>query len=221
MNSRANTRANNVPNNVRTLWLILLLVVGPAWSGGGVILRGDVCIIEIGFYDANFTAYQPESNGNEEFCESLPDTEETIFVLDYLHSSLREVPVDFRIIRDTTGLGQFVQHEDILALDDIDEITVFYEPPVVKPGGSFRVEHTFLDSGDYVGIVTAGHPSNDTLYNAVFPFTVGAVNYPYWLIAVVVGLIMVFLIRQVARSNSPASNSPGSNSKAMNHQASE
>lgn len=187
-----------------SLLLSLLLVVGPAWSGGGVILRGDVCIIEIGFYDANFTAYQPQSSGNEEFCESLPDTGETIFVLDYLHASLREVPVDFRIIRDTTGLGQFVQHEDILALDDIDEITVFYEPPVVKPGASFRVEHNFLERGDYVGVVTAGHPSNDTLYNAVFPFTVGAVNYPYWLVAIVVGLIMVILIRQVARSGSTA-----------------
>lgn len=165
-------------------------------AGGGVILRGDVCIIEIGFYDANFTAYQPPKSGNEEFCENLPDTGETIFVLDYLHASLREVEVDFRIVRDTTGLGQFVQHEDILALDDLQAITVFYEPPAIKPGGSFRIEHTFLEKGDYVGVVTAGHPANDTIYNAVFPFTVGAVRYPYWLIAVVVGLLLLLLMRQ-------------------------
>jgi hypothetical protein len=171
-------------------------------SGGGVILRGDVCIIEIGFYDASFTAYQPPNSGNEEFCEDLPDTGETIFVLDYLHASLREVAVDFRIVRDTTGLGQFVQHEDILALDDLQAITVFYAPPAIKPGGSFRVEHTFLEKGDYVGVVTAGHPSNDSVYNAVFPFTVGAVNYPYWLVAVIVGLLMLTLLRQALISKS-------------------
>lgn len=208
-NTRSHSHSRKLPGLAASVLLSLLFVAGPAWSGGGVILRGDVCIIEIGFYDANFTAYQPQSSGNEEFCESLPDTGETIFVLDYLHASLREVPVDFRIIRDTTGLGQFVQHEDILALDDIDEITVFYEPPVVKPGASFRVEHTFLEPGDYVGIVTAGHPSNDTLYNAVFPFTVGAVNYPYWLAAIVVGLIMVLLIRQVVRSGATARQQKG------------
>lgn len=170
--------------------------------GGGVILRGDACIIEIGFYDANFTAYQPDTSGNEEFCEDLPALGKTIFVLDYLHASLQEVPVDFRIIRDTTGLGQFVQHEDILALDDIEAITVFYEPPAVKSGGSFRIEHVFTEKGDYVGIVTAGHPSNNKLYNAVFPFTVGAVSYPYWLLAVVVAVLLLLLLRLAAASKS-------------------
>lgn len=181
---------------------MFLLAAGSAWSGGGVILRGDSCIIEIGFYDANFTAYQPRTSGNTEFCEDLPDTGKTIFVLDYLHGSLREVPVDFRIVKDTTGLGRFVQHEDILALDNLDEITVFYAPPSVKSGASFRIEHSFLENGDYVGLVTAGHPSNDSIYNAVFPFTVGAVRYPYWLIVVVAGLLMIMLLRQAVTSKS-------------------
>lgn len=192
------------PGRGRTIFFLLLLIAGSAQAGGGVILRGDVCIIEIGFYDANFTAYQPETSGNTEFCEDLPDIGETIFVLDYLHASLREVPVDFRIVKDTTGLGQFVQHEDILALPDLDEITVYYAPPEIKPGASFRVEHSFLEKGDYVGLVTAGHPSNDSIYNAVFPFTVGAVSYPYWLIAVVVGLLMIVLLRQAVKSKTVA-----------------
>ena len=185
-----------------SLLLAALLLAGPAMAGGGVILRGDSCIIEIGFYDANFTAYQPRTSGNAEFCEDLPDTGETIFVLDYLHGSLREVPVDFRIVKDTTGLGRFVQHEDILALENLDEITVFYAPPSVKSGASFRIEHSFEENGDYVGLVTAGHPSNDSIYNAVFPFTVGAVRYPYWLSAVIVGLLMLLLLRQAVKSKS-------------------
>jgi len=183
-----------------------LFIAGAALASGGVILKGDVCTIEIGFYEAEFTAYQPQTSGNEEFCEDLPDTGESIFVLDYLHSSMREVPVSFRIIRDTTGLGRFVRHDDILALDDIDELTVFYQPPVIEPGASFRIEHGFVEKGEYIGIVTAGHPSNDTIYSAVFPFTVGAFNFPYWTLAVVVGALFIVLVRQafVAKSGERA-----------------
>jgi len=174
----------------------LLLLAGAAFASGGVILKGDVCTIEVGFYDANFTVYQPSSSGNEEFCEDLPNIGESIFVLDYLHASMREVPVSLRIIRDTTGLGRFVRHDDILALEDIDALTVFYQPPVVKPGASFRVEHEFAEKGEYIGIVTAGHPTTDAIYTAVFPFTVGEFKFPYWTLAIVVGLLFIALIRQ-------------------------
>ena len=186
--------------------LPFLLLSGAAFASGGVILKGDVCTIEVGFYEARFTAYQPQTSGNEEFCEDLPDTGESIFVLDYLHASMREVPVSFRIIRDTTGLGRFVQHDDVLALEDIDELTVFYQPPVIKPGASFRIEHEFAKKGEYIGIVTAGHPTKDAVYSAVFPFTVGAFNFPYWTLAVVVGALLIVLVRQafVAKSGERA-----------------
>lgn len=185
-------------------WRLLpfILFSGAAFASGGVVLKGDVCTIEVGFYEALFTAYQPQTSGNEEFCEDLPNTGESIFVLDYLHASLREVPVSFRIIRDATGLGRFVQHDDILALEDIDALTVFYQPPIIKPGASFRIEHEFAKKGEYVGIVTAGHPTNDATYYAVFPFTVGAFNFPYWTLAIVVGALLIVLVRQafVAKS---------------------
>ena len=93
----------------RFTWRVILsaaLLPFPAvgiQAGGGLVLEDDVCIIWIDFYSAHFTAYQPGSSGNEQFCEDLPDTGETIFVLDYLHQSLKEVPQ----IRssDRRGLG--------------------------------------------------------------------------------------------------------------------
>ena len=60
-----------------------MAIISNAFGGGGVVLSKDTCIITIGFYDAHFTAYQPETSGNEEFCEDLPDDGQTIFVLDY------------------------------------------------------------------------------------------------------------------------------------------
>ena len=57
-----------------------------------MILSKDVCIVTIGFYTTHFTGYQPQSQGNTEFCGTFPDGGETIMVLDYLHNSLSEVP---------------------------------------------------------------------------------------------------------------------------------
>jgi hypothetical protein len=169
----------------KTLLLLVLglsTAVGPATSlvaGGGLVLEGDVCIIRIDFYSAHFTAYQPNTSANTQFCRDLPDTGETIFVLDYLHQSLKEVPVSFRIIRDVTGLGRFVKLKHVEAIEDIEQHTVFYQPPVVRADASFKIEHDFIDEGAYIGIVTAGHPSKDTIYTAVFPFEVGGSRFAY------------------------------------------
>jgi hypothetical protein len=157
----------------------LLCPVSAMYAGGGVVLEDDVCIIWIDFYSAHFTAYQPDSRGNEQFCEDLPDTGETIFVLDYLHNSLKEVPVDFRIIRDVTGLGRYAKLEQVEELGDLEKQTVFYQPPVVRPDASFKIEHDFTEEGAYIGIVSAGHPTNDSTYTAVFPFEVGARDFSY------------------------------------------
>jgi len=159
----------------------LAVLSGPSWASGGLVLSGGTCTMHIDFYSARFTAYQPDTRGSEEFCETLPDTGLTIIVLDYLHPSLKEVPVDFRIIRDVTGQGRFAKLEDVQALGDIEPLTVFYQPPMVRPDGSFKIEYDFKDAGKYIGVVTAGHPTNDNIYAAVFPFTVGEKPYNYWL----------------------------------------
>lgn len=177
---------------MRSLLMVLLLLVSPWFSGanclasGGVVMVGKTCTMHIDFYSARFTAYQPDTRGSEEFCESLPDIGPTIIVLDYLHPSLKEVPVDFRIIRDVTGQGRFAKLEDVEALGDIEPLTVFYQPPLIRSDGSFKIEYDFVDAGKYIGVVTAGHPTNDNLYAAVFPFQVGGRSNSRWLALAVV-----------------------------------
>jgi len=148
-------------------------------AGGGLVLEDDVCIIRIDFYSAHFTAYQPDTSVNTQFCRDLPDTGETIFVLDYLHQSLKEVPVSFRIIKDVTGQGRFVKLKHVEAIGDIEQHTVFYQPPTIRPNASLKIEYDFVEEGAYIGIVTAGHPSKDTVYTAVFPFEVGGSNFTW------------------------------------------
>ena len=174
---------------LRLLALTLLVAPATVLAGGGVVLKNDRCIITIGFYEAHFTAYQPRASGDREFCEDLPDTGTTIFVLDYLHGSLKTVPVDMRIIENVTGKGEFARPEDVAALADLEPYTVFYQPPVVRENGSFQVEYEFAARGEYVGIVTAGHPTSEKVYTSVFPFRVGRATLPWALIGLAAALI--------------------------------
>jgi hypothetical protein len=165
--------------------------VGPAVAGGGMILSKDACIVTIGFYTAHFTGYQPNTNGNIEFCGAFPDKGETIMVLDYLHDSLSEVPVDFRIIRDVLGKGDFIQPEDLDAIEDMGALTVFYQSPIVKANATLNINYVFESKGDYIGIVTAGHPTNDNIYTSVFPFTVGVVQIPWPMLSLLAAIAIV------------------------------
>ena len=177
--------------NYLSVTLILTGWISNCFAGGGVLLSEDSCIMTIGFYEAHFTAYQPTTSGDKQFCEDLDDTGNTIFVLDYLHKSLSEVPVDFRIIKNVTSKGEFVQINDIEEIIDIEDVTVFYQKPVIKSNASYTVSHDFMEEGEYVGIVTAGHPTNSNIYSSVFPFRVGKVSLP-WPIIIFITLILIF-----------------------------
>ena len=101
---------------------------------GGVVSDEDLCIIEIGVFSAHFTVYQPETRASTEYCEDIPDVGEAVFVLDYLHGSLKEVPVDFRIVKDVKDLTIYAKWEDIRSIDDLEAATVLYQSPRIVPG---------------------------------------------------------------------------------------
>ena len=110
---------------------ILLLAVGQQVAAhGGVSFDDDVCKLSIGFLEAHFTVYQTQTSASEEFCEDIPDVTNSVFVLDYLHDFLKEMPVDFRIVKDSHNFGIFAKWEDIAGLEDIENDTVFYQEPV-------------------------------------------------------------------------------------------
>ncbi len=150
-----------------------------AGAHGGVVFEEDICVIKIGFLTAHFTIYQPATRANEEFCEDVPDITETIFVLDYLHDSMKEMPVEFRIVKDVAGLGLYATWDDVAAMEDIDRNTVFYRYPTKEPDSVLTVDHAFDEPGNYIGVVTARHPTLDKTYSTVFPFHVGGADYGY------------------------------------------
>ncbi|MGI9333763.1 MAG: hypothetical protein ACR2RL_11495 [Gammaproteobacteria bacterium] len=155
---------------------------------GGVFVDDDVCVIQIGFFKAHFTIFQPRTRASEEFCEDIPDVAESVFVLDYLHQGLKDMPVEFRIIRDTQNLGRFAKLGDVARIEDIEQDTVFHQDPVTRPDAVYSVVHEFEEAGSYIGIVTTRHPTNNRSYTAVFPFRVGGADYRY--IALFIALIV-------------------------------
>lgn len=176
-------------------WLVVLaagLAPAIALAHGGVVAEDDLCLIEIGVYNAHFTIYQPQARGSEEFCEELPEIGESLFVMDYLHDTMHEVPVDLRIIRDVLDRTIYASPADLARIPDLDAVTEFYQPPVVRRDGSFQAMHEFREPGWYVGIVTAPHPRLDREYTAVFGFHVGPRGWGFWP-WVVLGLLAVQL----------------------------
>ena len=164
----------------RSIIFLLLLLTSPAvLSHGGVVEEGDLCVIKVNYLRGHFKIYQPRSDGHNEYCEDLPDATETVFVMEYLHSELGDVPIEFRIIKDVTGKGRFARWEDVAEIDDLDGVTVFHQQAVIEPD-VFSVVHTFNEEGDYIGIVTATVDRADKVYRAVFPFEVGFTGFGYW-----------------------------------------
>lgn len=155
--------------------LAVVMTAAPAIvrAHGSVVDGGEGCVIQFDFYSAHFSIFQPLTRQHSEFCEDLPDITESVFVLEYRHDSLREVPVDFRIIRNTSTLGRFVRWSDIEAMGNLERDTVFFQRSPAQADGVLSILHTFSEAGDYIGIVSAPHPTLERYYHAVFPFSVG------------------------------------------------
>ncbi|MDH5501469.1 MAG: FixH family protein [Gammaproteobacteria bacterium] len=164
---------------------------------GGVVEEDDLCVIKVNYLRAHFKVYQPGTSGHKQYCEDLPDAGESIFVMEYLHDSMSEMSIDFRIIRDVTGKGRFARVEDIDQIPDIDSATVYYRPPVVEPD-VYLVNHEFTEEGDFIGIVSATQTDTGKVYAAVFPFEVGYTGIGWW--PFFVGLLVLVQLQYLLAS---------------------
>lgn len=106
--------------------------------------------------------------------------------MEFLHDGLRELQMDFRIIKDTQKLGRFTKQEDVEKIKDIQQQTVFYQRPTTNIDGVYLAQYEFTKKGYFIGIVSARHPNQEKTYTAVFPFQVGGSSWGY--IPAIIGL---------------------------------
>lgn len=173
---------------VTALTTAFLLSPQSGQAHGGVVAEEDVCLLRMGFLQAHFTLYLPDSRGAEEFCEELPDVGPSLFVIEYLHEMMKQMPVSFRVITDDQGFGVFANWDDVRSIANLEAQTVFHRPLVAEPTGVVTLRHDFAEVGGYIGIVEAENPMNGKAYNSVFYFEVG--NVGYGLIPLFAGLIV-------------------------------
>ena len=164
-----------------------------ALAHGGVVFEEDLCVINIGYLQAHFKIYLPQQRQRQEFCEDIPATGESLFVMEYLHPGLDETTIDFRVIRNVTGLGRFAMWEDVARIADLEDVTVFYRAPAVVPG-VYSVVHRFDEPGEFIGIVTAVPDDASAPYTAVFPFQVGFTGFGVWpLVLIAIAVLQLHL----------------------------
>lgn len=181
--------------------LCLAATPAPLHAHGSVVDEGDACVIQFGFYSAHFSIFQPHASAHQGFCEDIPEAGESVFVMEYRHDSMRQVPLEFRLIRNNSGLGRFVRWQDIETMPDeqLRADTVFRQSLPPQPDGVVRVMHHFDTPGDFIGIVSIPHPTEDMLYHAVFPFRVGASVWSNWPLGLPVLALLWLAIRRVRR----------------------
>ena len=185
---------DRIPSMTFRLTLVLATLLAfsapaPVSAHGSVTPEDDICIIQIGYYKAHFKMYLPRSKGHREYCEDIPGTGETIFVMEYEHSGLGSVPIDFRVIRNVTGKGVFTNLEDVGQIADLDSVTVVHHVAAVQPD-VFTIMYDFEEQGEFVGIVTVRNPHTGKIYTAVFPFKVGFAGIPSWVWFVAVAVLL-------------------------------
>ncbi|MBT8100800.1 MAG: hypothetical protein KJO82_13675, partial [Gammaproteobacteria bacterium] len=145
--------------------LALTLIPALAAAHGGVVEEDDLCVINIGYLKAHFKIFVPQETQHEEYCEDIPIRGDSVFVMEYQHDGLSSAAIDFRIVRNTTGKGTFARLADVEAIDDIESITVRYQPPVVTPD-VFTLLQAFDEDGEYIGIVSARQADTGKVYTA-------------------------------------------------------
>lgn len=178
---------------LRAGFIAVMLICG-LWPGllaahGSVTPEDDLCIIRIGYYKAHFKIYLPRAERHREFCEDVPGTGETLFVMEYQHSGLGGVPIDFRIIRNITGQGVFTRLDDVQKIGDLDAVTVLHHPAAIQPD-VFTILYDFDEQGEFVGIVEVENPQTGKVYTAVFPFEVGFTGVGWWPWFVLVAIVL-------------------------------
>ncbi|MDG2376297.1 MAG: hypothetical protein P8M18_08095 [Woeseiaceae bacterium] len=158
---------------------------------GSVTPEDDLCIMQIGYYQAHFKIYLPATRGHKEYCEDIPDTGETIFIMEYEHSGLADVPIDFRIIRNVTDQGIFTALEDVRAIDDLEAVTVIHHDAAIQRD-VFTIMYDFQEQGEFVGIVNVRNMETGKVYTAVFPFEVGFAGLGWWPLFVLIAVFLQF-----------------------------
>lgn len=176
----------------------LLGSVSLAQAHGGVSMEDDICVMRIGTMRAHVAGYQPEHRATQEFCEDIPEVGRAIIVVDFTDPVLRESTIDFRILRDTQGLGAKARYEGLGDAAQIEAATLLKLPTTTYPRGTVTVDHQFTEAGWHIGVLTATDAKSGQAIHSVFPFRVGVRSYWKYLVPFIGIMALGLLIQRLS-----------------------
>jgi hypothetical protein len=172
---------------------LLVILISKSFAHGGLSLDEDYCVLTVGKYEMHFSGYQPENNGPKEFCEDIPETGNTIVVLDFMDDELRSLPVEVRIILDTEENNE-----------DLESITVYKKDYKIYKNGTISLRQNFENKGKFIGYVTVKDENNFII--SEFPFSVGierkSSSYIYFIILALITGASLFYFGNKIRNKS-------------------
>ncbi|MDG2000276.1 MAG: hypothetical protein P8J46_00650 [Alphaproteobacteria bacterium] len=172
---------------------LLVILIPKSFAHGGLSLDEDYCVLTVGKYEMHFSGYQPENNGPKEFCEDIPETGNTIVVLDFMDDELRSLPVEVRIILDTEENNE-----------DLESITVYKKDYKIYKNGTISLRKNFENKGKFIGYVTVKDENNFII--SEFPFSVGierkSSSYIYFIILALITGASLFYFGNKIRNKS-------------------
>jgi len=172
---------------------LLVILISKSFAHGGLSLDEDYCVLTVGKYEMHFSGYQPENNGPKEFCEDIPETGNTIVVLDFMDDELRSLPVEVRIILDTEENNE-----------DLESITVYKKDYKIYKNGTISLRQNFENKGKFIGYVTVKDENNFII--SEFPFSVGierkSSSYIYFIIMALITGASLFYFGNKIRNKS-------------------
>ena len=158
-------------------WLVAaVLFTSAAYAHGGVGMVDNRCVLRIGPDIMFFTGYQPQSS-RDEFCDDIPSIGQTVVALDMQDTELRNMLTEIRIIKDDgthtrmNGLP-FLTDAELANKSALDSVSINYVSPKKYPTGTLTFEHTFPETGKFIGFVTVENDHGQK-YVSQFPFSVG------------------------------------------------
>jgi hypothetical protein len=174
---------NSLLSVVAAAGLAVGLAAPLAEARGALGYDQETCVLKVGPDFLYFSGYQFAAS-QRKFCEDVPNVGETTLVFDLAQDELRQMKLDFRILRD---VGE-TPAEGVAP----EGATVAYLPPETYPKGTFSFVHNFDEPGSFVGVVTADGPNGEH-WVARYPFSVGgapASKTPLILLALACGLAL-------------------------------
>lgn len=150
-----------------------LLLSAAARGHGGVEPKSDTCVIRLGGLRIHVTGYEPGRPDPGEYCHQLPAIGRAFLVLDFFDPALRERALEFRLVRDTRGLGRRATIQALGGEAELEAQTLAAVPRQRFTSGTANIEFTFDEEGRFLLVARGTDPETGQPLEAVFPLVVG------------------------------------------------